>query len=453
MAGRVPPHNLNAERSVLGAMMLETEAVARAVERLHPEDFYYQNNARIFAAMAGLFGKGQPVDFVTLTDALEKEGVMEAVGGYDYISSISTFLPSAAHVGEYIKIVEDRSVLRRLIRVMAELTEDCYAASKDVEQILQEAEKAIFGLSQSKHTRGLVSIQEAIDQVLDQIQVLSEEGSAVTGLKSFNALDNWLAGLHPSELILVAARPSMGKTALELNIARQVALRNDGATIALFSLEMPCDQIAARMLSDVGPLPLANIRTGQIDDFSKLWEAAAKLGRSSIYIDDTPGISVMEIRSKCRRLKLEKGLSLVGIDYLQLISGAGSGRSENRQQEVSEITRALKIMARELNVPVLLLSQLSRAPERRDNHRPMLADLRESGAIEQDADVVMFLYREAYYADEKQGVDAAQLSNIAEVKIAKNRNGPTGTVKLTWDAATASYRDMDTRYEEPLYGA
>jgi replicative DNA helicase len=281
--------------------------------------------------------------------------------------------------------------------------------------------------------------------VLDQIQILSEDGSAVTGLKSFPALDGWLAGLHPSELILVAARPSMGKTAFELNMAWRVAQCNPDTIIALFSLEMPYDQLAARLLSDAGNMPLAGIRTGQIEDFTRLWDAAAKLGRSAIYIDDTPGISVMEILSKCRRLKLEKGLSMVGIDYLQLISGAGSGRvSENRQQEVSEITRALKIMARELDVPVVLLSQLSRAPERRDNHRPVLADLRESGAIEQDADVVMFLYREAYYADEKKEVDAAQLSNVAEIRIAKNRNGPTGTVKLVWDAATASYRDLDT---------
>lgn len=451
LPGRVPPHSLNAEKSVLGAMMLDGEAVARALERLNPTDFYFEANNRIFAAMGRLFSQGRPVDFVTLTDLLEQEGLLEAVGGYDYITQINTFVPSAAHVGEYIQIVEDRSMLRRLIHAAAKITEDCYNASRDVSEILSDAEKAIFSISQSKHRGGFVPIHQALDELLEKVQRLAEEGETVTGVRTgFPTLDNWLTGLQPADLILLAARPGMGKSAFEINIAQQAAWYNPGATVALFSLEMPYEHIAARMLSSVGRIPLQDIRTGRISDFDKLWAASAKLGESSIYIDDTPGITVMEIRSKCRRLKLEKGLTLVGIDYLQLISSASSRAGENRQQEISEITRALKLMARELNVPVLLLSQLSRAAEKRESHRPMLSDLRESGAIEQDADIVIFLYREAYYADEKTEVDAAQLSNVAEVKIAKNRNGPTGTLKLMWDAPTASFREVETRYGDPI---
>ena len=444
--GRVPPNSLQAEKSVLGAMMLSRDAVAAAMEHLTSEDFYYEINRRIFEAMVHLVRHSQPVDFVTLTDQLEKAGTLEALGGYDYVTEINGFVPSAANVEEYIRIVADRSTLRRLIAAATGILEESFAASKEVDVILGQAENAIFSIAQSKRRTSFISIQDALDELLDKVQEMSENPEPVTGLKSgFTLLDQWTTGFKPSELILIAARPAMGKTAFELNIAQQAARVNPDSCIALFSLEMPYEQLVSRLVSSVGNLPLQNLRTGRLGDpdWTRLDNASATLYDTQIYIDDTPGVTVLEMRSKCQRLKMEHGLSLVCIDYLQLITGSGgNGRgSESRQQEVSEITRSLKLMARELDVPILLLSQLSRAPERRENHRPMLADLRDSGAIEQDADMVIFLYRESYYAMEKQDVDPSEITNEAEVIIAKNRNGPTGTVKLIWDAANASFRD------------
>lgn len=449
--GRVPPSSLQAEKSVLGAMMLSQEAMAAAAEALVKTDFYYEINGRIFDGMMRLYRHAQPVDFVTLTDQLERDGTLQALGGYEYISELNTFVPSAANVREYIKIVSEKSMLRRLIDAAGKITEDCYAGEKNIEAILSDAEKAIFSITQSRQTQGFVSIQEALDATLERVELLHENPDALAGMRTgFRQLDQWTGGLRSGELILLAARPSMGKTALELNIAEQAARLNKDAVVALFSLEMPYEDLTARMLSTVGYLPLQNLRSGKLQgqEWEKLQNASNTLGNTEIYIDDSSGITIMEMRSKCRRLKLEKGLSLIMIDYLQLISSAreGGGGDGNRQQEIAEITRALKIMARELDVPIVLLSQLSRGPEKRDNHRPMLSDLRDSGAIEQDADVVLFLYREAYYANEKTDVDPATISNEGEIIIAKNRNGPTGTVKVLWDGANASYRDIDAAY-------
>lgn len=446
-AGRVPPNSLQAEKSVLGAMMLSQEAMAAAAEGLTGADFYYETHRRIFEGMMRLFSHAQPVDFVTLTDQMEKDGTLSALGGYDYISELNRVVPSAANVGEYIKIVAEKSMLRRLIDAAGRITEDCYTGEKPVELILADAEKAIFSITQSRQTKAFVTIQEALDVTLEKIELLHEDPDAMAGLRTgFRTLDMWTGGLRPGELILLAARPSMGKTALELNIAEQAARLNKDAVIALFSLEMPYEDLAARMLSTVGYLPLQNLRSGRLQgqEWEKLQNASTTLGNTSIYIDDSSDITIMAMRSKCRRLKLEKGLSMVMIDYLQLISSArDTSRGDgNRQQEVAEITRALKIMARELDVPIVLLSQLSRGPERRDNHRPMLSDLRDSGAIEQDADVVLFLYRDAYYASEKKENEVATISNEGEIIIAKNRNGSTGTVKVEWDGANASFRDI-----------
>lgn len=442
---RVPPHNLNAEKSVLGAMMLDQKAVSAAVEALVQEDFYYPANALVFAAILELTSKGNPVDFVTVTDVLERQGVLEKAGGYDYIAELSTFVPSAANVSHYIDIVTQHSRLRQLIAVAGQISDDCYEMSKSPDEILQTAEKAIFNISQAGSKRNFISIRQAVQEVFADIEDKAENGETITGISTgFDTLDYMIKGLVGSQLVLVAARPSMGKSAFAMNIIQFAAIYRQ-KTAAVFSLEMPYEQLVQRMMSTGSKIPLENLRVGNLrdaEDWSRLAKTANELGESRIFIDDTPAISVMEMLSKCRRLKMEQGLDLVMIDYLQLIAGATTGkRSENRQQEVSEMTRALKLMARELDVPVLLLSQLSRAPEQRPNHRPILADLRESGAIEQDADIVMFLYRGSYYEDYSGG-------NEAEVIIAKQRNGPTGVAKVFWDKETASYVNAET-YRQP----
>jgi len=446
---RVMPHNLNAEKSVLGAMMASRRALAAAIERLSDEDFYYLANRRMFSAMVNLFSSGQPVDFVTLTNMLEKTGALEDVGGYDYVLEVNTFVPTSANIAEYITIVEENSLLRRLIEAAAGILDDCYGRQGDVDEILASAEKAIFNISQKKHRKGFVSIDEALTQVVTQIYKVAHEGAGMLGLKTgYPSLDRLLSGLHPSDLILLASRPGMGKTSFALNILQYVARFNENAVAAIFELEMPYEQLVSRLLSSASNVPLQDLRSGRLDGMWKqITMASGTLGACKIFIDDTPGVNVMEMRSKCRRLKMEQGLSLVVIDYLQLISGAGGGGrrgSESRQQEISDITRALKIMARELDVPVVLLSQLNRAVENRPDKRPRLSDLRESGAIEQDADIVMFLYRPDYYqtSDEEASAGDAQMApDEAQLIIAKHRNGPTDTIRLKWDAATTSYRD------------
>jgi len=449
-AARIPPHSANAEKSVLGSMMISQEAVAIATQTLKPEDFYFEIHKKIFECMLKLVRAGLPVDFVTLTDQMEKEGTLDALGGYDYVTELNRFVPTVAHAEEYVSIVADKSILRRLIAACGTITQESFE-SQDVTQVMQHAEQLIFSISQNRERKSFVSIQEAVAEELDKVENMMANPDAVIGLRSgYNSLDAWTGGFRGSELILLAARPSMGKTAFVLGIAEQVPRFNPNATVAIFSLEMPYLDLTARMLSAISTLSLQNIRTGRLnggDDSRRLSDAGLKLSEASIYIDDTSSITVMEIRSKCRRLKMEHGLSLVIIDYLQLIAGAGGNAAhagESYQQEVAAMTRALKIMARELDVPVILLSQLSRGPERRDPPKPILSDLRDSGAIEQDADMVIFLYREAYYAALKKEAEAQALTNEAEVIIAKNRNGPTGTVKLLWDASNATFREIDS---------
>ncbi len=450
--GRVPPHSLDAEKSVLGAVLLSPSSGAIAMQRLIAEDFYLGAHGRIFEAMIALSYASKPVDLVTLSHRLEVDGVLEAVGGYAYLAELSEFVPTAGNIALYAQIVKSYSTLRKLIGACGTITQDCFDANKEAGDILADAEKAIFNISQTENAQSFVHIKKGVNDSLDIIEERFNNPGAVTGLKSgFPSLDNKTTGMHPGELILVAGRPAMGKSTFGLNIAQQAAFENPGCNVAIFSLEMPYEQISERYLSSVSGILYQNIRTGRMEmsDWDKLGTAADKLGGCGIYIDDTPGITVMEMLSKCRRLKMEHGLSLIVIDYLQLISSAGSKSRDSRQQEISEITRAMKIMAMELGLPIILLSQLSRAVEQRQDKRPILSDLRESGAIEQDADVVIFIYRDDYYKQEEAKVDPSVITNEAEIIIRKQRNGPTGTVRLTFDGSCVRFRDIEDRYDEP----
>ena len=423
---RIPPHSMEAEQSVLGSMLLDKEAVAAAVEQLKGEDFYSDAHKEIFSGIINLFDRGEPVDLVTVTDELRQRGTLEGVGGVTYISDLSMAVPSTANIQYYIRIVKEKSLLRKLIQAANEILQESYEAQEEIENIIDHAEKRIFDISQNRTSRDFEPIRTILLEAYSKIEELSKNKGKVIGVPTgFRDFDQKTSGLHPSDFILVAARPSMGKTTFVLNIAQYAAVQAR-IPVAIFSLEMSKDQLAQRMLSAESNVELQKIRTGELDenDWIKLVQAAGPLSQAPIFIDDTPGISAMEIRSKARRLKLEHGLGLIVIDYLQLMSGRG--RAENRQQEVSEISRSLKALARELNVPVITLSQLSRAPEARQDHRPMLSDLRESGAIEQDADLVCFIYRDEYYNPD------TEKKNIAEVIIAKQRNGPTGTVELVF---------------------
>ncbi len=423
---RIPPHNIEAEQSVLGSMLLDKEAVAVAVDGLKPEDFYLDAHKEIFEAMVDIFDRGEPVDLVTVVEELRQRTTLDAVGGVSYITDLSMTVPSTANIKYYVGIVEEKSILRRLISACNEIIKESYEAKEDIDIIVDHAEKKIFQVSQRNTTSDFEPIKDILLDTYTKIEELSKNKGKIIGIPTgFVDLDQKTSGLHPSDFILVAARPSMGKTSFVLNVAQHAALRADVPT-AIFSLEMSKDQLVQRMLSSESNVELQKIRTGELteEEWIRLVEAAGPLSQAPIYIDDTPGISVMEMRSKARRLKMEKGLGLIVIDYLQLMTGRG--RAENRQQEISEISRSLKALARELSVPVIALSQLSRAPEARTDHRPMLSDLRDSGAIEQDADVVMFLYRDEYYNPD------TEKKNIAEVIIAKQRNGPTGTVELVW---------------------
>lgn len=423
---RIPPHNIEAEQSVLGSMLLDKEAVAVAVDGLKPEDFYLDAHKEIFEAMVDIFDRGEPVDLVTVVEELRQRTTLDAVGGVSYITDLSMTVPSTANIKYYVAIVEEKSILRRLISACNEIIKESYEAKEDIDIIVDHAEKKIFQVSQRNTTSDFEPIKDILLDTYTKIEELSKNKGKIIGIPTgFVDLDQKTSGLHPSDFILVAARPSMGKTSFVLNVAQHAALRADVPT-AIFSLEMSKDQLVQRMLSSESNVELQKIRTGELteEEWIRLVEAAGPLSQAPIYIDDTPGISVMEMRSKARRLKMEKGLGLIVIDYLQLMTGRG--RAENRQQEISEISRSLKALARELSVPVIALSQLSRAPEARTDHRPMLSDLRDSGAIEQDADVVMFLYRDEYYNPD------TEKKNIAEVIIAKQRNGPTGTIELVW---------------------
>ena len=420
--GKVPPHDEDAEQAVLGSMLTDNDAVMAAVEVLKEDAFYREDNKIIYQAILNLYSKSEPIDIITLKDELESMGKFEQVGGFEYLASLPDKVPTTANVQKYIKIVEEKSVLRNLIKTANEIIELGYNPTEDVEDIMDGAEKKIFDIMQSKNTKSYTPIKDVLVESFTNLEKLYNQKQHVTGVPTqFYDLDDKTAGLHGSELILVAARPAMGKTAFALNIATNAALRAN-VPVAIFSLEMSKDQLVNRMLCSEAMVDSNKVRTGKLDeeDWTKLAEAIGPLSEAGVYIDDTPGISVMEIRTKCRKLKMEKNIGLVVIDYLQLISGSNK-RNGSREQEISEISRSLKVLAKELNVPVIALSQLSRAVEQRDDHRPMLSDLRESGAIEQDADIVMFLYRDDYYNKESAEKDIAR-SNNSKTKRWFNRN-------------------------------
>ncbi len=432
---RVPPHNLDAEQSVLGAMLMDKDAVAAALEICSPDDFYSRQYGVLFECMGELFNEGKPVDLVTVQEKLREKDTSPEAGSMEFIRSIVENVPTSANIRAYAQIVHEKAVKRRLIKVNEEIANTCYADRESMDDVLADTESRIFRLLQSRGASELVPIDRVTLNVMERIQEAFLNGAAVTGIPTgFIDLDNKTSGLQPSDLVLIAARPSMGKTAFVLNLVQNAAVRK-GLNCMIFSLEMSKEQLVNRMLSMESGIDAQKLRTGSLTptDFEQLVEAAVRVsGASGLVIDDTPGITVSELRSKCRKRKLEAGLDMIIIDYLQLMSGSGK-RNDNRQQEISEISRNLKQIAREMKAPVVALSQLSRACEQRPDHRPMLSDLRESGAIEQDADVVMFLYRDDYYNKDTEH------PNEAEVIIAKQRNGPIGTVTLLWKPETTRF--------------
>ena len=426
MIDRVPPQNIEAEQAVLGAMMIDKEAISKATEILQENDFYRQDHRAVYQVIVDLFSKNQAVDMVTVTEALKREGKLEDVGGIQFITYLANAVPTAANISYHAKIVEEKSLLRQLISVSTQIAGAGYEGTEDVNSLLDNAERMILGVSERKISRDFAPIKEVVMSAVDRIDELYNKKGGITGIATgFIDFDHLTSGLQPSDLILIAARPSMGKTALVLNMAQHVAIREKKA-VAFFSLEMSKEQLVQRMLCSEASIDSSRLRIGELEDndWEKLIWAADSLSRAEIFIDDTPGITVMEMRAKARRLKVEHNLQLIVIDYLQLMQGSGKKSGENRQQELSDISRSLKALARELNVPVIALSQLSRSVESRQVKRPMLSDLRESGALEQDADLVAFLYREDYYDKETEN------KNITELIIAKHRNGPVDTVKL-----------------------
>ncbi len=424
---RILPHSMEAEQSVIGSMIMDREAIIVASEIVLGEDFYNKQYGVVFDTMVELNDEGRPVDLVTLQDRLKEKDVPPEVSSLEFIRDLITAVPTSANIKHYANIVAEKATLRRLIRINEDIANTCYVGKDSLEDILADTEKRVFDLVQRRNTGEFVPIRQIVMNAMDNIEKASHNKGNVTGVATgFLDLDYRTAGMQPSDLILVAARPSMGKTAFVLNIAQYVAFKQ-AKTVAIFSLEMSKEQLVNRLFSMESKVDSQHLRTGNLSDveWEKLIESAGAIGRSNLIIDDTPGISISELRSKCRKYKLEHNLEMIIIDYLQLMSGSGRS-TDSRQQEISDISRSLKALARELHVPVIALSQLSRAVEQRPDHRPMLSDLRESGAIEQDADVVMFIYRDDYYNKdtEKKG--------IAEIIIAKQRNGPIGTVELVW---------------------
>lgn len=433
------PNSKEAEQSVIGSMIMDREAVIMASEILVREDFYYQDCGVLFESMLELYNEEQPIDVITLQNRLREKDVPEQLKDISFVGEMVTSVPTSANIKHYANIVKEKSMLRRLIKVNEEIANQCYLGRDSLEDIMADTEKKIFDLLQNRNSSDFVPIKQIVINALEKIEQASKTKGNVTGIATgFVDLDYRTSGLQPSDLILVAARPSMGKTAFVLNIAQYVAFHSNMST-AIFSLEMSKEQLVNRLFSLESRVDAQLLRSGNLadSDWEKLIEGAGTIGRSNLIIDDTPGISISELRSKCRKYKLEHDLKLIIIDYLQLMSG--SGRSDSRQQEISDISRSLKGLARELNVPVVALSQLSRQVEQRPDHRPMLSDLRESGAIEQDADVVMFIYRDDYY--NKDTPD----KNIAEIIIAKQRNGPIGTINLVWLPQYTKFANMEKR--------
>ncbi len=434
---RVPPQNIEAEQSVLGAMLIKKEVITQAQELLRPDDFYREAHRIVFETMLELAGDNEAVDLVTLTEALRKKEMLEKVGGISFITALANYVPTAANIVYHAQIVKEKSELRHLIDAATEIASAAYEATDDVKDIMDDAEKKILAVAANQTGGAFEPIRNIVIDTVGRVETLYENQGGLTGISTgFRDLDRDTSGLQKSDLILVAARPSMGKTAFTLNIATYAALH--GHTVAFFSLEMSKEQLVQRMLCSEGGIDSQRLRTGQLEDadWDRLINTADRVSKASIYIDDTAGINVMDLRSKARRLKAEHGLDLIVIDYLQLMQGRARSSSDNRQQEISEISRSLKALARELDVPVVALSQLSRSVESRTVKKPMLSDLRESGSLEQDADIVMFLYREDYYDQE------TERKNITEVIIAKHRNGPIGTIELFFQKEFTKFRDL-----------
>ena len=441
--GKVPPHDLEAEQAIIGSMLTDKDAVISAIEILKEEDFYREDNKAVYSAILNLYNRAEPIDIITVKAELESMGKFEQVGGLEYLAELPEKVPTTANAMKYIKIVEEKSTLRRLIKTANEIIELGYNPTEEVEDIMEGAEKKIFNIMQDKSQKSYAPIKDVLVESFTQLEELYNRKQHITGVPSgFTELDYRTAGFHGSELILIAARPAMGKTAFALNIATNAAVKGN-VPVAVFSLEMSKEQLVNRILCSESMVDSNKVRTGKLeeDDWTKLAGTIGPLSEAEIYIDDTPGINIMEIRAKCRKLKLEKNIGMVVIDYLQLIQGSGK-RGGSREQEISEISRSLKILAKELNVPVIALSQLSRAAEQRPDHRPMLSDLRESGAIEQDADIVMFLYRDDYYNKDSEKKD------IAEVIIAKHRGGSTGTVELLWLGSYTKFVNLERRFDD-----
>ena len=441
--GKIPPHDLEAEQAVLGSMLTDKDAVISAIEKLKVDSFYRDDNKIIYESILNLYNRAEPIDIITVKDELASLGKFEQVGGLEYLAGLPDKVPTTANVEKYIKIVEEKAVLRNLIKTANEIIELGYDPTEEVDHIMDSAEKKIFDIMQDKSQKGYTPIKDVLVDSFTQLEELYNRKQHITGVPTgFTELDYKTAGLHPSDLVLIAARPAMGKSAFALNIAANAALKAN-VPVVVFSLEMSKEQMVNRILCSEAMVDSNKVRTGKLDeeDWEKLAGSIGPLSEAEIYIDDTPGISVMEIRAKCRKLKLEKNIGLVVIDYLQLVQGTNK-RGGSREQEISEISRSLKMLAKEIGVPVIALSQLSRAVEQRPDHRPMLSDLRESGAIEQDADIVMFLYRDDYYNKESEKKD------IAEVIIAKHRGGSTGTVELLWLGNYTKFVNLEKRFDD-----
>ena len=425
VTSKIPPSDVAAEQAVLGSMLVDKEAVVKAIELLKPMDFYRQDNGEIFAAMLDVYAKGDPIDFLTVREALKLRNALDKVGSDAYLASLIDNVPTTSNVDAYIKIVEQKAMLRSLIKAANDVISFGYAETEEVDKIIDMTEKRIFDVLQNRNTKGYASIKDVLVDTFDNLERLYTSKSSVSGMESgFKDLDLKTSGVNNSDLIIVAARPAMGKSAFALNIATSIA--KSGVPVLIFTLEMSKEQMVNRILCSEAQVDSMKVRTGKLDtdDWVKLGKASGDLAETPIYIDDAPGLSPVELRAKCRKAKLEKNIGLVVVDHMQLMEASKSNLSPI--QAMSEISRSLKILAKELNVPVIALSQLSRAAEQRPDHRPMLSDLRESGSIEQDADIVMFLYRDDYYNPE------TEKKNVAEVIIAKNRQGSTGTVELAW---------------------
>ncbi|MGX7351999.1 replicative DNA helicase [Enterococcus canis] len=446
---RMPPQSIEAEQAVLGSIFLDAEAIVDALEYIEPKDFYRRSHQLIFQTMMLLNDRNEAIDIITVKDRLEQENQLEDVGGLAYLSDLAVTVPTAANIVHYAKIVEQKSLLRNLIQTATDIVSKGFEQSEDVEAILDDAERSILEVSEKRNRSGFLAIGDVLNQAIAHIDELYQQSEEITGLPTgYQALDKMTAGLQPEELIILAARPAVGKTAFALNIAQNVGTKTD-RSVAIFSLEMGAESLVNRMLCAEGSIDAGHLRTGQLseEEWQNLIIAMGSLSRASIYIDDTPGIKITEIRAKCRKLAQEKGnLGLILIDYLQLIEGTGR---ENRQQEVSEISRQLKKLAKELKVPVIALSQLSRGVEQRQDKRPVLSDIRESGSIEQDADIVAFLYRDDYYErGDGEGEEEAQgPENIVEVIIEKNRSGARGTVELLFTKEYNKFSSVSHREE------